>query len=72
MEKRLEPMHPDGPMELYGGGQLPAVGQVRATLSRPGHEVTCSSGPGTPADLLIGTDLLAKLGFLFLRTEIEL
>lgn len=24
-----------------------------------------------PADLLIGTDLLSKLGFLFLRTEIE-
>ena len=71
MGRRLEPT----PLALrnYGGGQLPVVRQVRTTICRPGHELEAvvQVQKDTPAKLLIGTDLLLKLGFLFVRTEVE-
>ena len=71
VEKRLEPT----PVSLrnYGGGHLPVVRQVRTTIARPGHEVEAAVQvqKGAPARLLIGTDILPKLGFLFIRAECE-
>ena len=71
VEKRLEPT----PVALcnYEGGNLPVVRQVRAMITRPGYEVEAvmQVQRDAPAELLIGTDLLSKLGFLFVRTELE-
>ena len=57
----------------YGGGQLPVVRQVKTTLVRSGHEVTATVQvqKEAPTKLLIGTDLLSQLGFLFVKTELE-
>ena len=67
VEKRLEPT----PVALcnYEGGNLPVVRQVRAMITRPGYEVEAvmQVQRDAPAELLIGT----KLGFLFVRTELE-
>ena len=57
----------------YGGGQLPVVRQKKTTLVRSGHEVTATVQvqKEAPTKLLIGTDLLSQLGFLFVTTELE-
>lgn len=47
--------------------------QIKITLSRPGYETTgvvlVQRDP--PAKLLIGTDMLSQLGFLFVCAEQE-
>ena len=57
----------------YGGGRLPVVRQIQTTLAHPGHEVKAvvQVQREAPARLLIGTDLLSQLGFLFVRTEVD-
>lgn len=69
VESKLEPT----PVALrnYGGGRLPVVRQALLTISRPGHVVktVIQVQRDAPAQLLIGTDLLSKLGFLFVRME---
>ena len=71
VRKRLEPT--SAALRNYGGGQLPVVRQVKTTLVRSGHEVTATVQvqKGAPTKLLIGTDLLSQLGFLFVKTELE-
>ena len=71
MERRLEPT--PLAMRNYGGEWLPVVRQVRTTICRPGHELEAvvQVQKDAPAKFLIGTDLLSKLGFLFVRTEVE-
>ena len=68
VERRLEPT----PLALrnYGGGRLPVVRQVQTTISRPGYKVeeTIQVQRGAPARLLVGTELLPRLGFLFVCT----
>ena len=71
VEKKLEPT----PVALrnYGGGRLPVVRQTRVTMSRSGYyvEAVVLVQKDAPAQLLIGTDLLSKLGFIFLCSEPE-
>ena len=71
VRKRLEPTSVD--LRNYSGGQLPVVRQVKTTLVRSGHEVTATVQvqKEAPTKLLIGTDLLSQLGFLFVKTELE-
>ena len=68
MERRLEPT----PLALrnYGGGHLPVVRQVQTTISRSGYKVeeTIQVRRGAPARLLVGTELLPRLGFLLVCT----
>ena len=65
VEKKLEPT----PVALqnYGGGWLPVVRQTRVTMSRSVYyvEAIVQVQKDAPAQLLIGTDLLSKLGFIF-------
>lgn len=72
VEQRLEPT----PLALcnYGGGRLPVVKQMRTHIGRPGHKVEAlvQVQKNAPAKLLIGTDVLPRLGFLFVRTEMVL
>lgn len=60
-------------LRSYGGGKLPIVRQVKVALARPGHQVNASVQVQreAPAKLLVGTDLLPQLGFLYVRTELE-
>ena len=71
VEKKLEPT----PVALrnYGGGRLPVVKQTRVTMSRSGYYVedVVQVQKDAPVQLLIGTDLLSKLGFIFLCSEPE-
>ena len=71
VRKRLEPT--SVALRNYSGGQLPVVRQVKTTLVRSGHEVTATVQvqKEAPTKLLIGTDLLSQLGFLFVKTELE-
>ena len=68
VERWLEPT----PLTLrnYGGGRLPVVRQVQTTISRPGYKVeaTIQVQRGAPARLLVGTDLLPRLCFLYVYT----
>ena len=65
VEKKLEPT----PVALrnFGGGRLPVVRQTRVTISRSGYYVDAvvQIQQDAPAQLLIGTNLLSKLGFIF-------
>ena len=55
----------------YGGGQLSVVRQIEAQLSRASLSVhaTIQVQKDAPTKLLIGTDLLPKLGFSLLRSD---
>ena len=56
----------------YSGQCLPVVRQVCVTITWSGHQVEAvvQVQKEAQAKLLIGTNLLSKLGFLFLRTEL--
>ena len=71
VDKRLEPT--TVALRNYGGGKLPIVRQVQARLARAGHQVKAivQVQRRAPAKLLIGTDLLSQLGFLFVSTGVE-
>ena len=71
VEKKLQPT-PVG-LRNYGGGRLPVVRQTRVTMSRSGYyvEAVVQVQKDAPAQLIIGTDLLSKLGFIFLCSEPE-
>ena len=71
VKKRLEPT--SVALRNYGGGQLPVVRQIRATLSRAGRKVEAvvQVQKDAPAKLLLGTDLLAGLSFAFVSNVPE-
>lgn len=56
-------------LQSYGGGEINTVRQMCATISRGTHSVEglIQFQSGAPIDLLLGTDLLSRLGFLFLE-----
>ena len=58
-------------LQSYGGGELNIVSQMMAPLSKGEHrqEGVVQVQKGAPMDLLIGTDVQPKLGFLFLETK---
>ena len=55
----------------YGGGRLPVVRQARLTISRSKYtlQAVVQVQRDAPARLLIGTDLLSKLGFHFTSAD---
>ena len=70
VEGRLEPTLLN--LRNYSGNRLDVVGQVKTHISRPviSVEATVQVQKGAPANLLIGTDLLTRLGFLFVKEEL--
>ena len=68
---RLSP--PTLTLQNYGGDELSIVRQLTAVISREDHscEATVLVQKNAPLDLLLGTDLQAQLGFLFLKTETD-
>ena len=72
VEEQLEP--PTVTLRNYSGAELDIIRQIKVNISRPGF-------PGVPAmvqvqnkvptKLLLGTDVLSSLGFVFLQTEAD-
>jgi len=58
-------------LHSYGGGELNVVSQVQCRVSRDNFvvETVLQVQRGAPVDLLLGTDTLPKLGFIFSRAE---
>ena len=54
-------------LQNYSGDKLRVVRQIKVTLSRSGHSARAiiQVQKGAPAKLLVGTDLLSKLGYYF-------
>ena len=71
VRKRLEPT--SVALRKYGCGQLPVVRQVKTTLVRSvrAWPQCMQVQKEAQTKLLIGTDLLSQLGFLFVKTELE-
>ncbi len=72
VEKRLEP--PTVSLRNYSGTTLSIVKQIKVQISRDGFssvEAMVRVQKDAPTKLLIGTDILPQLGFVFLQTEIE-
>ena len=69
VEERLEPSSVT--LHNYGGQKLGIIRQIRVRVARPGCsvEAVVQVQNGAPTNLLIGTDLLPQLGFIFLQTE---
>ena len=69
IKNRIRP--PSSTLQGYGGGDLHIVGQLECDLSSGGYHLKCQVliQKGAPVPLLIGTDVLPKLGFLFLRKD---
>ena len=72
VEARLEP--PSVTLRNYSGVELDIVKQVKVRISRPGFlavTTTVQVQNNAPMKLLLGTDILPSLGFVFLQTEPE-
>ena len=56
-------------LQNYSGDKLRVVRQIKVTLSRSGHSARAiiQVQKGAPAKLLVGTDLLSKLGYYFIQ-----
>ena len=69
VEKRLE--EPQLTLQHYGGGQLNTVCQVKVHIARDGYSVdtVVQVHKSALTNLLLGTDLLPKLGFSLLESE---
>ena len=69
VEKRLE--EPQLTLQHYGGGQLNTVCQVKVHIARDGYsaDAVVQVHKGAPTNLLLGTDLLPKLGFSLLESQ---
>ena len=71
VESRLEPSAVV--IQNYSGGKLRIVRQIKVTVSRSGHSARAiiQVHKGAPAKLLVGTDLLSKLGYYFVQASEE-
>ena len=71
VESRLEPSAVD--FRNYGGDKLRVVRQVKVTVGRSGYSTKAiiQVQKGAPAKLLVGTDLLSKLGYIFVQASEE-
>ena len=60
-------------LQNYSGDKLRIVRQIRLTLARSGFvtETLVQVQKGAPAKLLIGTDVLPQLGYLFVQSTME-
>ena len=57
----------------YGGDKLRVVQQVKVTVGRSGYSTKAiiQVQKGSPAKLLVGIDLLSKLGYNFVQASEE-
>ena len=72
VEKRFEPSTIN--LQNYSGVKINIIRQMTVSISRSGNaevQATVQVQKYAPAKLLIGTDLLPALGFIFLQTELE-
>jgi len=71
VENRLEPT--TVVLRNYSGDRLRVVRQIRVHLSHSGFgiEASVQVQKGAPAKLLIGTDILPQLGYLFIQSTME-
>ena len=71
VEKRMEPS--TVALQNYGGGQLPLIQQIRVKLSKAGNQADAiiQVQHDAPVGLLLGTDVLAPLGFTVLESDSE-
>ena len=72
VQERLEP--PTITLRNYSGGKLNIVREIQVCISRPGFPgvtTTVQVQHDAPTELLLGTDVLSGLGFVFLQTEQE-
>ena len=72
VEKRFEPSTIT--LQNYSGAKINIIRQMRVSISRGGNadiQATVQVQNDVPVKLLIGTDLLPALGFIFLQTELE-
>ena len=69
IESRMEP--PSIPLCSYGGQRLNMVCQTSVSIIRGRRTVTAKVQvqKGAPVRLLIGTDLLPRVGFMLLKAE---
>ena len=69
VEARLEPT--TVVLQNYSGDKLQVVRQIQVTMNRSGYSTKAliQVQRGAPAKLLIGTDLLSKLGYLFVQAS---
>ena len=67
LRARLE--DPQLTVRNFGGDEVNVVGQATVTLCCGGHQcqITVLIQKGTPLELLLGTDVLGKLGFQVLH-----
>lgn len=58
-------------LQNYSGDKLRVVHQIRVTVSRSGYSTRAiiQVQKGAPAKLLVGTDLLPKLGYFLFRLQ---
>ena len=71
VEKRLEPSTVT--LQNYGGGQLSLIRQIQVKLSKAGNQADAiiQVQQDAPVGLLLGTDVLAPLGFAMLEPDSE-
>ena len=69
IESRLEPTSLI--LKNYSGDNLKIVRQIRISMSRPGYSTSAvvQVQSGAPAKLLVGTDLLSRLGYFFVQAS---
>ena len=65
VEKRLKPTTLS--LRSYGGSDVNLVREIRVTLKRANHvtDAIVQVHAGAPVDLLLGTDVQPRLGFMF-------
>jgi len=58
-------------LQNYGGDKLPLIQQIQVSLSKTGKQVDTmiQIQHDAPVGLLLGTDVLAQLGFAMLRPD---
>ena len=72
VEKRLQEP-PGALLRSFGGEMLNMVCQVTVNIIRGDHDITAKVQvqKGAPVQLLLGSDLLARLGFSFLESRTD-
>ena len=71
IEERLEPT--TVVIKNYSGDRLRVVRQIRVHLARSGFtmKAVIQVQKGVPASMLVGTDVLPQLGYVFVQSTME-
>ena len=71
VESRLEP--PTVTLQNYAGDELDLIRQIKLLIGREDHkvDVIIKVQNNAPLGLLIGTDILSRLGIVLMKTDGE-